>query len=71
VTAAATPARASTAISSLEQPGPCRYCGRPSWLTDHNGPLHPCCQLWADELAAGKTCPVCEANRAARRSRTR
>jgi hypothetical protein len=64
-------ARASTAIDSLEQPGSCRYCGRPSWLTDHSGPLHRCCQHWSAELAAGKTCPGCEANRAARRSRPR
>jgi hypothetical protein len=60
---------ARSATTALQDPGPCRYCGLPSWLTDDTGPLHPCCQLWQAELEAGRACPACAASRAYWRSR--
>jgi hypothetical protein len=56
-------------LSSLENPGACRYCGQPSWLSDQTGPLHPCCQLWAEELKPAGPAPACAASRTARHRR--
>jgi hypothetical protein len=62
---------AGTALKALTEGQPCRYCGLPSWLSDDTGPLHPCCQLWAAELQAGRPCPACAASRTYWRSRLR
>lgn len=50
--------------------GPCRYCGRPSYLSDDEGPLHPCCKKWIGEWGY-KTCVACSTSDAAHRERER
>lgn len=52
------------------RPDACRLCGDATWLADPEGPVHPCCARWADELTADRPCLSCEASRArARRTR--
>ena len=41
--------------------GPCRFCDRDSWLSDADGPMHPCCRTHAVENP-GKPCLACEAS---------
>jgi hypothetical protein len=38
--------------------GPCRRCGRPSWLEDENGAVHPCCKFWMGE-EGHRRCDAC------------
>ena len=38
----------------------CRYCARPAWLRDSEGPVHRCCLAWARVIAAGYPCPACQ-----------
>lgn len=54
-------------LRRLELPGVCRFCGDPTWMADDDGPLHPCCEMWAAVLAAGKPCPACAQSRSATR----
>jgi hypothetical protein len=53
----------------LDAAQPCRYCLAPAWSTDRVGPLHKCCQYWADQIKLGKPCPACVASRVAARAR--
>jgi hypothetical protein len=50
--------------------GPCRVCGRPSWMADDLGPAHPCCEAWAAREPR-KPCPSCAASRAAADARAK
>ena len=53
----------------MTTPRPCRYCGRPSWTSDNDGPVHPCCRYWY-EVVGLDHCPACRASQAQRRRRT-
>lgn len=38
----------TTYLSTL-LPAPCRKCGGPSWMTDEEGAVHPCCEfMWTE-----------------------
>jgi len=39
-------------IVTNTRPKPCRFCGEPSWVSDEDGPLHPCCSFWIGVLGA-------------------
>ena len=34
--------------------GPCTYCGRPTWMADDDGALHPCCRHWYEKEGRGR-----------------
>jgi hypothetical protein len=40
----------------LDEPQPCRWCARPTWMADVDGPTHRCCNAWQ---IVGKLCPGC------------
>jgi hypothetical protein len=50
-------------MNRTTQPGPCRYCGARSYLTDAEGYAHSCCHAWRKVIAAGYQCPACQAGR--------
>lgn len=53
----------ATVREALQTSAPCRYCGRPAWQSDDDGPLHACCQFWIGH--EGKTnCVACAASAA-------
>lgn len=58
-------------LRQLDEAGECRYCHRPAWRADREGPLHPCCEFWKDVIAQGKPCPACAESRAAASRRLR
>jgi hypothetical protein len=43
---------------TLTVPEMCRYCDRPTFLKDDQGPLHPCCKVWIGEWGC-KACSAC------------
>ena len=51
-------------MTSPEPDGDCRVCGYPSWLSDGEGPAHPCCVAWEAEHPGAADCPACRASRA-------
>ncbi|MDQ2811523.1 MAG: hypothetical protein M3Z75_06495 [Actinomycetota bacterium] len=50
-------------MNRTTQPGTCQYCGKPSYLTGTEGYAHSCCHAWRKVIAAGYTCPACQAGR--------
>jgi hypothetical protein len=42
----------------VPDPGPCRYCGNPSYMVDDDGHLHGCCKAAAAVNPKGR-CPGC------------
>jgi hypothetical protein len=61
--------KTDVAFVSLTGPKPCRYCGLASFLTDDDGPVHPCCAFWIGELGR-KVCHGCRAALSLRRRTT-
>lgn len=55
-------------VTPIRVAKPCRYCGKKAYLKDADGPLHTCCQSYADiiDLEAGNDCPSCRASRMSR-----
>lgn len=52
--------------------GPCRICQTVAYGGDARGPVHVCCFQWRAAIAAGLSCPACDAARQSRsRGRTR
>ena len=39
-------------------PGACRYCGDPSWMTDAEDFVHPCCEFWIGRRADRSAWPA-------------
>jgi hypothetical protein len=53
-------------VTEARHPTPCRFCRRPSWLSDENGPAHPCCRFWYENEGRSH-CPACRTSEALRR----
>jgi hypothetical protein len=47
------------ALLTIDPPEPCRYCARPTYRANENGPLHPCCSFWMRDLGQA-VCRGCE-----------
>lgn len=46
--------------------GPCRLCKAVAYGGDADGPVHACCFEWRAAIAAGLSCPACDAARLSR-----
>lgn len=52
---------AALAVTIIETPGPCCYCGTGSYLAGPDGrPVHLCCAAWSAVIADGHRCPACQ-----------
>lgn len=57
-------------MTRLEFSEACRYCHNQTWLSDADGPLHPCCKQWI-EAWGHAICDACRTAKALREQHAR
>jgi len=52
-------------LRRLHRSRSCRWCRQPTWMSDQDGPTHPCCTIHMGEQGLPR-CPACGASHALR-----